>query len=77
LAAAFGFNLPLHAELVDAIKAVVNNGVVTYAEVEEFAAPAARRCSGNMPASWTCPAKNLATRSAMVRSSCRAAVDSA
>jgi hypothetical protein len=26
--------------LVDAIKAVVNNGVVTYAEVEEFAAPA-------------------------------------
>jgi parvulin-like peptidyl-prolyl isomerase len=42
LAAAFGFNLPLHAELVDAIKAVVNNGVVTYAEVEEFAAPAAQ-----------------------------------
>ena len=42
LAAAFCFNLPLHAELVDAIKAVVNNGVVTYAEVEEFAAPAAQ-----------------------------------
>jgi len=42
LSAAFGFNLPLHAELVDAIKAVVNNGVVTYAEVEEFAAPAAQ-----------------------------------
>ena len=42
LAAAFGFILPLHAELVDAIKAVVNNGVVTYAEVEEFAAPAAQ-----------------------------------
>src|SRR5208283_6065751 len=41
LAAAFCFNLPLHAELVDAIKAVVNNGVVTYAEVEEFATPAA------------------------------------
>ena len=40
LAAAFCFNLPLHAELVDAIKAVVNNGVVTYAEVEEFTAPA-------------------------------------
>src|ERR1017187_3561067 len=42
LSAAFGFNLPLHAELVDAIKAVVNNRVVTYAEVEEFAAPAAQ-----------------------------------
>ena len=42
LSAAFCFNLPLHAELVDAIKAVVNNGVVTYAEVEEFAAPAAQ-----------------------------------
>ena len=42
LAAAFCFNLPLHAELVDGIKAVVNNGVVTYAEVEDFAAPAAQ-----------------------------------
>jgi parvulin-like peptidyl-prolyl isomerase len=42
LLAAFYFNLPLHAELIDAIKAVVNNGVVTYAEVEEFAAPAAQ-----------------------------------
>ena len=42
LSAAFYFNLPLHAELADAIKAVVNNGVVTYAEVEEFAAPAAQ-----------------------------------
>jgi peptidyl-prolyl cis-trans isomerase SurA len=42
LAAAVCFNLPLHAELVDGIKAVVNNGVVTYAEVEEFAAPAAQ-----------------------------------
>jgi len=42
LAAAFGFNLPLHAELVDGIKAVVNSGVVTFAEVEEFAAPAAQ-----------------------------------
>ena len=41
LAAAFCFNLPLHAELVDAIKAVVNNGVVTYAEVEDFTMPAA------------------------------------
>ena len=42
LSAAACFNLPLHAELVDAIKAVVNNGVVTYAEVEEFVAPAAQ-----------------------------------
>jgi parvulin-like peptidyl-prolyl isomerase len=40
LAAAFGLSLPLHAELVDGIKAVVNNGVVTFAEVEDFAAPA-------------------------------------
>jgi parvulin-like peptidyl-prolyl isomerase len=42
LAAAFCFSLPLHAELVDGIKAVVNSGVVTFAEVEEFAAPAAQ-----------------------------------
>jgi peptidyl-prolyl cis-trans isomerase SurA len=42
LSAAFCCNLPLRAELVDAIKAVVNKGVVTYAEVEEFAAPAAQ-----------------------------------
>ena len=40
LSAAAGFNLPLRAELVDAIKAVVNNGVVTYAEVEDFVTPA-------------------------------------
>ena len=42
LAAASCFNLPLHAELVDGIKAVVNSGVVTFAEVEDFAAPAAQ-----------------------------------
>ena len=42
LAAAFCLKLPLHAELVDGIKAVVNSGVVTFAEVEEFAAPAAQ-----------------------------------
>jgi parvulin-like peptidyl-prolyl isomerase len=42
LAAASCFSLPLHAELVDGIKAVVNSGVVTFAEVEEFAAPAAQ-----------------------------------
>jgi parvulin-like peptidyl-prolyl isomerase len=40
LAAASCFSLPLHAELVDGIKAVVNSGVVTFAEVEDFAAPA-------------------------------------
>ena len=42
VAAASCFSLPLHAELVDGIKAVVNSGVVTFAEVEEFAAPAAQ-----------------------------------
>ncbi len=42
LAAAFCFSLPLRAELVDGIKAVVNSGVVTFGEVEEFAAPAAQ-----------------------------------
>jgi len=42
LAAASCFSLPLRAELVDGIKAVVNSGVVTFAEVEEFAAPAAQ-----------------------------------
>jgi parvulin-like peptidyl-prolyl isomerase len=42
VAAAFCFSLPLQAELVDGIKAVVNSGVVTFAEVEEFAAPAAQ-----------------------------------
>jgi parvulin-like peptidyl-prolyl isomerase len=40
--AAFCFSLPLRAELVDGIKAVVNSGVVTFAEVEDFAAPAAQ-----------------------------------
>jgi parvulin-like peptidyl-prolyl isomerase len=42
LAAAICFSLPLHAELVDAIKAVVNNGVVTHAEVQDFILPAAQ-----------------------------------
>ena len=45
LAAAFGFNLPLHAELVDSITAVVNIGVVTYSEVHEFVLPAAQALS--------------------------------
>ena len=42
LAAASCFSLPLHAELVDGVKAVVNSEVVTFAEVEDFAAPAAQ-----------------------------------
>jgi len=41
LAAAFCFNLPLHAELVDSITALVNREVITYAEVHEFVLPAA------------------------------------
>ena len=40
LAAAVCFSLPLRAELVDAVKAVVSSGVVTYAEVDEFVLPA-------------------------------------
>ena len=45
LSAAFWFNLPLHAELVDSITAVVNIGVVTYSEVHEFVLPAAQALS--------------------------------
>jgi peptidyl-prolyl cis-trans isomerase SurA len=41
LLAVLGCSLPLRAELVDGIKAVVNEGVVTYAEVEDFTTPAA------------------------------------
>ena len=40
LLVAVSCRLPLRAELVDAIKAVVNSEVVTYAEVEEFVVPA-------------------------------------
>ncbi len=42
LAAAVCFSPSLHAELVDGIKAVVNSEIVTFAEVEDFAAPAAQ-----------------------------------
>jgi parvulin-like peptidyl-prolyl isomerase len=42
LAAAACFSLPSRAELVDGVKAVVNSEVVTFAEVEDFAAPAAQ-----------------------------------
>ncbi len=37
-----GLGLPLRAELADGIKAVVNNQAITYAQVEEYTAPAAQ-----------------------------------
>jgi peptidyl-prolyl cis-trans isomerase SurA len=49
----FGFSLPLRAELADGIKAIVNNSVITYQEVEEFTAPAVemlRRQYADQPA---------------------------
>ena len=42
LAAAAGLSLPLHAELVDGVKAVVSSSIVTIAEVDEFVIPAAQ-----------------------------------
>jgi parvulin-like peptidyl-prolyl isomerase len=42
LAAAVCFSLPLRAELVDGVKAVVSSGVVTIAEVNDFVVPAAQ-----------------------------------
>ncbi|MGO9585545.1 MAG: peptidyl-prolyl cis-trans isomerase [Limisphaerales bacterium] len=42
LSAAFCFNLPSPAELVDSVTAVVNIGVVTYSEIHEFVLPAAQ-----------------------------------
>jgi peptidyl-prolyl cis-trans isomerase SurA len=41
LMAAVFFALPLRADLADGIKAIVNDTVITYAQVEEFTAPAA------------------------------------
>jgi len=40
-AAALCLSLPLRAELADGVKAIVNNTVITYEQVEEFTAPAA------------------------------------
>jgi peptidyl-prolyl cis-trans isomerase SurA len=40
-AAALCLGLPLRAELADGVKAIVNNTVITYEQVEEFTAPAA------------------------------------
>ncbi len=39
-AAAFCLSLPLRAELADGVKAIVNNTVITYEQVEEFTVPA-------------------------------------
>ena len=41
LAVALGLTLPLGAKLADGVSAVVNDTVITYAQVEEFTAPAA------------------------------------
>jgi len=40
-AAVLCLSLPLRAELADGVKAIVNNTVITYEQVEEFTAPAA------------------------------------
>jgi peptidyl-prolyl cis-trans isomerase SurA len=40
-AVALCLGLPLRAELADGVKAIVNNTVITYEQVEEFTAPAA------------------------------------
>jgi parvulin-like peptidyl-prolyl isomerase len=40
-AMAFGAGRPLRAELADGVKAVVNDAVITYSQVEDFTAPAA------------------------------------
>jgi peptidyl-prolyl cis-trans isomerase SurA len=42
LAAAACFSLPLRAELVDGVKAVVSSSIVTIAEVDDFVIPAAQ-----------------------------------
>jgi parvulin-like peptidyl-prolyl isomerase len=41
VAALLGLTLPLRAELADGVKAVVNDTVITYAQVDELTAPAA------------------------------------
>ena len=42
-------NLPAHAELADGVKAVVNDAVITYSQVEEFTAPAAEALRRQYP----------------------------
>ena len=46
---ASGLNLPAHAELADGVKAVVNDAVITYSQVEEFTAPAAEALRRQYP----------------------------
>ena len=41
--------LPLRAELADGVKAVVNDSVITYSQVEEFTAPAAEALRREYP----------------------------
>ena len=57
LAAVLTCHLSSHAELVDGISAVVNDGVITYAEVEDFVTPAvqalSREYAGNRAAYQT------------------------
>jgi peptidyl-prolyl cis-trans isomerase SurA len=48
-ALAFWLNLPLHAEMADGVKAVVNDTVITYSQVEEFTAPAAEALRREYP----------------------------
>jgi peptidyl-prolyl cis-trans isomerase SurA len=49
VALALGLALPLHAELADGVKAVVNDAVITYSQVEEFTAPAAEALRREYP----------------------------
>jgi parvulin-like peptidyl-prolyl isomerase len=46
---ASGLNLPAYAELADGVKAVVNDAVITYSQVEEFTAPAAEALRRQYP----------------------------
>ena len=48
-AAAFCANQPLHAELADAVKAVVSDSVITLSQVEDFTAPAAEALHRQYP----------------------------
>jgi peptidyl-prolyl cis-trans isomerase SurA len=48
-ALAAGLGPPLRAELADGVKAVVNDSVITYSQVEEFTAPAAEALRREYP----------------------------
>ncbi len=45
----FCLKLPLRAEMADGVKAVVNDTVITYSQVEEFTAPAAEALRREYP----------------------------